>query len=128
MGARQSSARESNVECWSKKLPAHYSDGICSCIFTHLKREKNVLALFTPSADGTSVFRFLFSRKFTVHCPFHKDLYFSRNSETFEFSHLSAYLISSGGWDSSFGTATRYETEASGLKLQWRQDFAHHSR
>ena len=93
MSARRSSVGESNDECWSKKLPSHYSDGICSCILIHLKREKNVLALFTPSADGMSIFKFLFSRKLTLHCLFHKDLYFSHNSETFEFSHFFLHII-----------------------------------
>jgi len=118
MRAQQSSAGESNDEWMSKKLPAHYSDGMRSCILRHLKRErkKNVLALFTPSADDMSGFKFVFSWKLTVHCLFHKELYFSYNSETFEFSHFFfAYHISPGGWDSSVGTATRYETEASGL-------------
>jgi hypothetical protein len=97
-------------------------------IYTSEEREKNVLALFTPSADGTPVFKSLFRRKLTVHLPFHKDLYFCHNSETFEFSNLSAYYISSGGWNSSVGTATRYETGDSELKPQWQQDFVHTSR
>jgi hypothetical protein len=124
MSAREYSVEESNDECWTKKLPAHYSDGIPYCIFIHLKREKNVLPLFTLFADGTPVFNILSSRKLTVHCLFHKDLYFCHKSETFEFSHLSAYYISSGGWVSSVGTVTRYETQASGLKPRWGQDFA----